>query len=100
MLNRIAVSDGSYNAWIQTVYTSGGLNHVETPIYLGGSSLEIEFQEVINNSGTEDQPLGTLAGRGVATNHKGGNITHQSSRTMLHHGNSKYYTSGRLLSRK
>ena len=74
MLNRIAVSDGSYNAWIQTVYTSGGLNHVETPIYLGGSSLEIEFQEVVNNSGTENQPLGTLAGRGTATNHKGGNI--------------------------
>lgn len=74
MLNRIAVSDGSYNAWIQTVYTSGGLNHVETPVYLGGSSLEIEFQEVINNSGSEDQPLGTLAGRGIATSHKGGNI--------------------------
>lgn len=74
MLNRIAVSDGSYNAWIQTVYTSGGLNHIETPLYLGGSSLEIEFQEVINNSGTEDQPLGTLAGRGVSTSHKGGNI--------------------------
>ena len=74
MLNRIAVSDGSYNAWIQTVYTSGGLNHIETPIYLGGSSLEIEFQEVVNNSGTEEQPLGTLAGRGTATNHKGGNI--------------------------
>ena len=75
MLNRIAVSDGSYNAWIQTVYTSGGLNHIETPIYLGGSSLEIEFQEVVNNSGTEDQPLGSLAGRGMATSHKGGNIT-------------------------
>ena len=74
MLNRIAVSDGSYNAWIQTVYTSGGLNHIETPLYLGGSSLEIEFQEVVNNSGTEDQPLGSLAGRGTATNHKGGNI--------------------------
>lgn len=74
MLNRIAVSDGSYNAWIQTVYTSGGLNHIETPLYLGGSSLEIEFQEVINNSGTEDQPLGSLAGRGTATAHKGGNI--------------------------
>lgn len=74
MLNRIAISDGSYNAWIQTVYTSRGLNNIETPIYLGGSSLEIEFQEVVNNSGTEDQPLGTLAGRGMATNHKGGNI--------------------------
>lgn len=74
MLNRIAVSDGSYNSWIQTVYTSGGLNQIETPLYLGGSSLEIEFQEVVNNSGTEEQPLGTLAGRGIATNHKGGNI--------------------------
>lgn len=74
MLNRIAISDGSYNAWIQTVYTSGGLNHIETPLYLGGSSLEIEFQEVVNNSGTEEQPLGSLAGRGIATNHKGGNI--------------------------
>lgn len=74
MLNRIAVSDGSYNAWIQTVYTSGGLNHIETPLYLGGSSLEIEFQEVVNNSGTENQPLGSLAGRGIASNHKGGNV--------------------------
>jgi hypothetical protein len=74
MLNRIAISDGSYNAWIQTVYTSGGLNHIETPLYIGGSSLEIEFQEVVNNSGTENQPLGTLAGRGIATNHKGGDV--------------------------
>lgn len=77
MLNRIAISDGSYNAWIQTVYTSGGLNHVETPIYLGGASMEIEFQEVINNSGTEEQPLGSLAGRGITSNHKGGNIKYK-----------------------
>uniref|UniRef100_A0AAU8AWN9 Major capsid protein n=1 Tax=Dulem virus 224 TaxID=3145701 RepID=A0AAU8AWN9_9VIRU len=74
MLNRIAISDGSYNAWIQVVYTSGGLNHIETPIYLGGSSYEIEFQEVINQAGTDQEPLGSLAGRGVATNHKGGEI--------------------------
>lgn len=74
MLNRIAVSDGSYNAWIQTVFTAGGLNHIETPLYLGGSSLEIEFQEVISNSATTDEPLGTMAGRGVATNHKGGRV--------------------------
>lgn len=74
MLNRIAISDGTYNAWIQTVYTSGGLNHIETPLYIGGSSLEIEFQEVINQAGTEEEPLGSLAGRGVATNHKGSEI--------------------------
>lgn len=74
MLNRIAISDGTYNAWIQTVYTSGGLNHVETPVYIGGSSLEIEFQEVINQSGSDEEPLGSLAGRGIATNQKGGEI--------------------------
>lgn len=74
MLNRIAISDGTYNAWIQTVYTSGGLNHIETPLYIGGSSLEIEFQEVINQAGSEEEPLGSLAGRGVATNHKGSEI--------------------------
>lgn len=74
MLNRIAVSDGSYNAWIQTVFTAGGLNHIETPLYLGGSSLEIEFQEVISNSANADEPLGSYAGRGVATNKKGGHI--------------------------
>lgn len=74
MLNRIAVSDGSYNAWIQTIFTSGGLNHIETPIYIGGQSQEIEFQEVISQSTTESEPLGSLAGRGVITQRKGNKI--------------------------
>lgn len=74
MLNRIAVSDGSYNSWIETVYTAGGVPHYETPVYIGGHSNEIEFQEVVSQSATENEPLGTLAGRGVTTNHKGGKI--------------------------
>jgi hypothetical protein len=74
MLNRIAISDGSYNSWIRTVYTSGGVPHYETPVYMGGSSSEIEFQEVVSNAATYDQPLGSLAGRGVDTRHKGGEI--------------------------
>ena len=35
-------------------------------------SAEIEFQEVVSNSATEEEPLGTLAGRGFASNKKGG----------------------------
>ena len=42
MLNRIAISDGSYRSWLETVYT--------------------------------DEPLGTLAGRGMDSNHKGGHV--------------------------
>lgn len=79
MLNRIAVSGGSYDDWLDAVYTHQRTRSVENPMYLGGLSKELAFQEVISNAvGTgEDgvQPLGTIAGRGVMTNkHKGGKI--------------------------
>ena len=50
MLNRIAVSDGSYRSWLETVYTGGYTERTETPIYCGGSSAEIVFQEVVSTS--------------------------------------------------
>lgn len=75
MLNRIAISDGTYQSWIETVYTNQYIERSETPIYMGGMSAEIEFQQVISNSATADEPLGSLAGRGVATNAKGGRLT-------------------------
>lgn len=74
MLNRIAISDGSYRSWLETVYTGGYAERTETPIYCGGSSAEVIFQEVISQSATADEPLGTLAGRGMDSNHKGGHV--------------------------
>ena len=74
MLNRIAVSGGTYQDWVETVYTSGWEMHTETPMYEGGLSTEIEFQEVVSNSATADEPLGTLAGRGINTQKKGGKL--------------------------
>jgi hypothetical protein len=69
MLNRIAVSGGTYKDWLETVYTTGNyMERPETPIFEGGISQLIQFEEVISKSATEDQPLGDLAGRGVATN--------------------------------
>lgn len=68
MLNRIAVSGGTYKDWLETVYTTGNyMERPETPIFEGGISQLIQFEEVISKSATEDQPLGDLAGRGVAT---------------------------------
>ena len=61
MLNRIALSGGTYKDWIDTVYTSGFELHAETPIYCGGSSAEIIFNEVVATGGNE--VLGTLAGK-------------------------------------
>ena len=75
MLNRIAVSGGSYRDWIETVYTSDFTIHAESPIYEGGMSDEIVFQEVVSNSATAEEPLGTLAGKGtLAGNRKGGKL--------------------------
>ena len=67
MLNRIAISEGTYNDWIETVYTTDYVSRGEIPEYQGGMSSEIQFQEVVSNSASEGEPLGTLAGRGVTT---------------------------------
>lgn len=79
MLNRIAISGGSYRDWLETVYTHEVRRVIETPVYMGGLSKEIGFEEVISTAesgGNEGQPLGTLAGRGVmGSKHKGGNVT-------------------------
>lgn len=79
MLNRIALSGGSYDDWLDTVYTDNRYSRPETPVYMGGLSKEIVFQEVISNSessnGESQQPLGTLAGRGILSEkHKGGKV--------------------------
>lgn len=78
LLNRIAVSGGTYKDWIETVYTTDYYFRAETPIYEGGMSTEIEFSEVTSTSATEiegNEPLGTLAGKGYASNKQGGHIT-------------------------
>ena len=76
MLNRIVVSGGTYRDWLETVFTgSNYFERCETPIFEGGTSQEIVFQEVISNSAAENEPLGTLAGRGITTNkQRGGHI--------------------------
>lgn len=73
MMNRIAVSDGSYQSWQEVVYDEKALRIAESPMYVGGMSSEVVFDEVVSNSATEEQPLGTLAGRGAERKARGGN---------------------------
>lgn len=77
MLNRIAVSGGTYRDWLETVYTAGDyMERPETPVFEGGMTQFIEFDEVVSQSATEDEPLGTLAGRGHNTNQQGSGEIH------------------------
>lgn len=80
MLNRIAVSGGTYDDYLEAVYTHERRRGIESPMYVGGLIRELAFQEVVSNASAETnankQPLGTLAGRGVMTQKiKGGKIS-------------------------
>lgn len=79
MLNRIAISGGSYDDWLDAVYAHERARSIESPMYMGSLIKELAFEEVVSNADTavndNTQPLGTLAGRGRLTNkHKGGRI--------------------------
>jgi hypothetical protein len=76
MLNRIAISGGSYDDWLKAVYTGERARSVESPVYHGSLIKELAFQEVVSNAAATDEPLGTLAGRGKLTGkNKGGKMT-------------------------
>lgn len=83
MLNRIAISGGSYDDWLNATYTHERTKGTESPVYHGSLIKELAFEEVISNSdtlieepaGSVNAPLGTLGGRGKLTRkHKGGKI--------------------------
>lgn len=72
MLNRVAITDGTYQAWREATYGVRTAMLPESPIFCGGMQSEIAFDEIVSNAATDEEPLGTLAGRGVATMYKSG----------------------------
>lgn len=79
-LNRVLVSGGTYEDWQEATYGEGAVRKAETPMYVGGMSAEIMFEEVINSSESDIngnmQPLGSLGGKGTMVGRKGGNNIH------------------------
>lgn len=79
MLNRIAVSGGTYDDWQQAVYGVDQSWRAESPIYLGGMSREIYFSEVVSTADSTAEgaevPLGSLAGKGEQGDKKGGFVS-------------------------
>ena len=91
MLNRVAISDGTYDSWLEVTYDHIRQRSITNPWYAGGLSKEIVFQEVISNAAAEGQPLGTLAGRGrLSDKHKGGHITVKISPALHQHHTRDY----------
>lgn len=72
MLNRIALSGGSYDDWLDAVYDHDRQKSAENPMYMGGLIQDVQFEEVISTAATSDSQLGQIAGRGRIGNFKRG----------------------------
>lgn len=80
MLNRIVVSGAGWKDWQDAIYGTSAVALPEMPVYHGGMSCRIGFEEVTSNASAADaegdnQPLGTLAGKGQQYGKKGGRVT-------------------------
>lgn len=79
LLNRVVAAGATYKDWLGAVWNVTALNQVEMPMYVGGISGDLAFDEIISTAetvsqGGEAQPIGTLAGRGDISDMRGGEI--------------------------
>lgn len=78
MLNRIiAGTDGTYEGYLDAAYEKTFKRSYETPIWIGGFSREVVFDEIVQNAPGADgeSPLGTLGGRGRLADGGNGHFT-------------------------
>lgn len=80
MLNRIAVAGATYEDWQDVVYEQIKHRQIESPVFCGGMSKIITFDEIVQTAPAEvageATELGTLGGRGRADgqSQKGGRL--------------------------
>ena len=67
MRERMALTDGSYNELIKSMFGHNPQWHDHDVVYCGGDSQPIVFSEVINTSASDTNPLGEMAGRGFTS---------------------------------
>ena len=80
LLNRIVVSGSTWTDWQEAVYSEDAVTRAEQPIYVGGMSADITFEEVVS---TSSDSLGQLAGKGNITNIQGGHVVVNCNEPML-----------------
>ena len=64
---RLALTDGSYNQMVKSMFGHNPNWHSHDCKYCGGSSQPIIFSEVVNTADTGNAPLGETAGRAISS---------------------------------
>lgn len=75
-LNRAQLSGNTVDDWEEVNWGKSANTRPEKPIYEGGWSQDVHFDQVVSNSASENQPLGTIAGKGeLGGEVKGGRVS-------------------------
>lgn len=77
MKERLALTDGSYNQLVKSMFGHNPRWHEHQVVFCGGDRQPIIFSEVVNTTESENAPLGDIAGRAVSAS--GGNTIHVHS---------------------
>ena len=77
MKERLALTDGSYNQMIESMFGHNPKWHNHEPMFCGGSTQPIVFSEVVNTADNGVSPLGETAGRAVTSSQN--NVVHVRS---------------------
>lgn len=64
---RLALTDGSYNELVKSMFGHNPRWHNHNAIYCGGTRQPIVFSEVVNTAESSSAPLGDIAGRAVSS---------------------------------
>lgn len=73
--NRIQLAGNTISDWEEAAYGQRSKRPATKPVFEGGLSKTIVFDEVVSTAPSQEQPTGTLVGRGVMGNkHHGGKI--------------------------
>ena len=77
MKERMALTDGSYNQLVKSMFGHNPNWHEHQVTFCGGDRQPIVFSEVVNTTESDNAPLGDIAGRAVSAS--GGNTIHVHS---------------------
>lgn len=70
--NKIAIGNRSYNEWLNVIHGQEIQRPCEIPVYEGGVSQNIYFEELRSTAAQGDQPIGTIVANGVMGREKNG----------------------------
>lgn len=72
---RIGITDGTLDEWRELTYGQKSIGKSLKPVYEGGLTKEILFDQIVSTASSEDEPLGSIASRGnFGSKNKGGYV--------------------------